>query len=529
MISRAWQQRVRGGRRRPLAYLEVLGPHGRERAERAGEAAISREALGDLWRAWRGTWEAEGIAQPLVQRAIQEATSPDADFVLGAAPETWSPLAELRFESLGSLASDVQLFGALAADTESGSDDAQLWPRLDVENVVVDESPALTFAIDGDPVAAVAFDGDAFLLPIPSSVHAVGIEVEPRPATISELERLMRAPAHELVVWRIYSGENSWVRDVITRARRGVHQLSIAGLEIGAFAAGRVVRTRSKTLDADRPDPFRPHQLAKAESENHSIADAAPRLGASGTETGRAVVVVHGTMSNGLALAKAVLDASGNEVPVRRYEHDTWLALETNAAELATLLADKVRENVALVAHSRGGLVATRAMTILERRGGPAVTSLTTLGTPFSGTPVAASADLAFLGLRALMGGLRYAGGPTVDAATRLAGLALRLRTPPGLKLMFPNSPVLPVLRDAIRPDAITFAAEADGWSGNQQGPGLARGLGNGVFGDVANDLVVAVDSAQVVPGPPVLACDHYSYLDSAEVRACLDFRNRGF
>ena len=93
---------------------------------------------------------------------------------------------------------------------------------------------------------------------------------------------------------------------------------------------------------------------------------------------------------------------------------------------------------------------------------------------------------------------------------------------------MFPNSPVLPVLRDALRQDTITFAAEADGGVGNQRGPGLARSLGKGAFGDVANDLVVAVESAQAFPGSPVLACDHFSYLDSPEVRGSLDFRASG-
>jgi pimeloyl-ACP methyl ester carboxylesterase len=206
---------------------------------------------------------------------------------------------------------------------------------------------------------------------------------------------------------------------------------------------------------------------------------------------------------------------------VFRFEHDTWLGVETNARQLASFVSNAIRTRVSFVAHSRGGLVAARAAGLVASSVG--VEAVVTLGTPFAGTPLAGGAPLAWSAVHALMGGLRYLGGPVVDVMTRLASLALRSAPPEGITDMKQNSLGLGLLRQYPHAGLLTVAGVASNATDRHGLAGFRQGVGNGAFGGEPNDLVVAEASALGgVPGTTI-ASDHYSYLeDQPEVNSLL-------
>lgn len=234
------------------------------------------------------------------------------------------------------------------------------------------------------------------------------------------------------------------------------------------------------------------------------------------------MVVVHGTMSTGIELARAVTELAPANVPVLRYEHDTWLTLERNARDLAYLIQLRVDSSVLLIAHSRGGLVATRAAQILRKDAPGRVHRVVTMGTPFGGTPLAMGATVGAAALRALMGGLRMIGGPVVDAGTRLLPIAVRFDPPPGITVMRPRAGELPMLREFMFPDTRVVAGDAMTDPENVYGP-FTQGIATGALGETGHDLVVSVESAlgERLDGL-VVESDHYSYLLQDQVRSVL-------
>ena len=295
-----------------------------------------------------------------------------------------------------------------------------------------------------------------------------------------------------------------------------MHRLLIGAIAGPCFAVGRAVRVRSKTLDAERGDPSFSLRLGWAEKKIDAQL-LQERLVAGAGPFGDAVVVVHGTMSNAVQFAAAVSGCTPPGVPVLRFEHDTWRSLEDNAAELAALVESCIQGNAVLIAHSRGGLVATRVAQKL-RVGTSRSISVVTLGTPFNGTAMAVAADVGYMGARALMGGLRLATGPVVDAFTRLLGIALKLTPPRGLQLMYPSNDALPILRDTLGDTTTAFAGRVthdreDRW-------GLAS-FGRGVFEEEPSDLVVPTASAFHTNGQTV-ECDHFGYLEMPDVLSAI-------
>jgi len=81
------------------------------------------------------------------------------------------------------------------------------------------------------------------------------------------------------------------------------------------------------------------------------------------------VILVHGGLSNGLACfgdnligGRTPLLQPGPGLNVFRFEHDTWLPIEDNVAELVDLVQRKLKgERLVFIGFSRGGIVATRA------------------------------------------------------------------------------------------------------------------------------------------------------------------------
>src|ERR687888_156158 len=77
-------------------------------------------------------------------------------------------------------------------------------------------------------------------------------------------------------------------------------------------------------------------------------------------------------------------------VPMAVFDHDTFLPVDHNAVELADLVDEKLGtlDEVSLVCHSRGGLVARAAIDLMPDALAQRM-RLHTLGTPHLGTPLA--------------------------------------------------------------------------------------------------------------------------------------------
>lgn len=384
----------------------------------------------DVERLMSVDWQASGLPHGLVSHAYQDAERPGADFLLGERPEHWSPLTKVDQASFGRLsAMALPLLDPMIRDPRT----------LRVKSM--EGTTRLRFDVDGEPMALLSVASDSFAVAIPAEAVAITVRVgrdeglANRRTMVSSLP-LPRdeAPASgfdELIVWRIYSGANSIIREAWTLARKGVHRLLMGAIDGPCFAVGRAVRSRSRTLDAERGDPTFSLRLGWAEKKI-AADQLQERLAAEAGKFGDAAVVVHGTMSTAVHFAAAVSRCTPPGVPVLRFEHDTWRSLEENAAELAGLLESHVQGSTVLVAHSRGGLVATRAAQKLQVRTSNSP-SVITLGSPFDGTAMAVAADVGYMGVRALMGGLRLATGPVVDAITRLVGIAIKSTPPRGL------------------------------------------------------------------------------------------------
>ena len=304
-------------------------------------------------------WQVADLPAGLIQHAVKDATGDDSDFLLGERPEHWSPVAGVSHSSIGAFVAKVNVFRELEFGNAR---------KLSAESIL--GTTMLRFAVDGDPVALLSVALDCFAVAIPASTVAVTVRVGTEMALASgstmakELELPRReAPEEgydEMIVWRVYSGTNSFIYDTWTLAKDGVHRLLMGAITGPVFAVGRAVRARSRAVDAERGDPSFSVRLGWAERkiEDELLRE---RLVAKAGPFGDAVVVVHGTMSNSVQLAAAVSECAPTGVPVLRFEHDTWRSLEDNASEFATLVQSRIRGRAVLVAHSRGGLVATRA------------------------------------------------------------------------------------------------------------------------------------------------------------------------
>ena len=458
-------------------------------------------------------WKDEfGVPPELVAHAIREAK--ESRLFRGESPETWSPLGTATdYAEVGRWEAEEALVAGLV---RSQSPDRDQTPTASFR--IDPTSQVRSLEVADQLVAAFVFDSNAFVVPVPESMDELVIDVVDEPAAErmwSQLEAALPTGDRQTVVlWRVYSGDNSWVRDVVSRARDGVHRLTLRGLEGAAFVVGRAMRVVNERLTKTLRDPIMQRRLVWAEARNSKTCAACPRLADLASPAMGAVVVVHGTMSTAVPLAAAVHANIGDSQRCLRYEHDTWLPLEANALELAALITEHIRGVVVLIAHSRGGLVAARAAQILGAANAVRVAGLLTLGTPFAGTPLALAARTGSLGMTTLMGGLRFLGGPVVDAATRIAGFVLRVDPPPGLMVMEPMSDALPILRQYLPHPAATIASTADA-SRDRYGAALLTGVGRGAFQDQPSDLVVSTASALVGDADHILvACDHFAYAE---------------
>jgi hypothetical protein len=503
-------------------------PEGRERIRRTAD---------HLWPL------AASVVEGLLRHALRDAGG--SDFLLGDTPETWSPAGSVNPSSLGQWISNAQFDSIAAQESLSDEEIPQFGGFTD--RPLSSKSPCLLVQSRDDvPISVVAVGNDAFLVVVPPGSHVIRIRVEEQSITTEDgaypdcppweemAEGIPKADARELLIWRFYQGQNSQIIDGCSEAENGIHRLVADGARTAGVLIGRLVRVVTRRASSERSDPLLAIRRRAAWRGLPSLARdyilaSSPPLGPRARVSGGLVVVVHGSQSTGLHLAVSIRDLwqedAAPPVPVLRFEHDTWQRLEANASDLASRIHETRASHVILVAHSRGGLVAARAMRILKDEShttkAPAA-ALITLGSPFLGTPMAHAADAVWASVHALMGAVRLAGGPALDATTRVLSWTIKRTPPEGIRLMYPSSDVLPSLRATLPAGALLVGGHTNDGSRDFAGlrVSLRAGLGEGAFDGEYNDLVVATASALAARRAGLVVCaDHSSYMLAPEVR----------
>lgn len=240
---------------------------------------------------------------------------------------------------------------------------------------------------------------------------------------------------------------------------------------------------------------------------------------------------IHGTVSSGLASDRSLdgLLAPPNHAPLR-YEHDTFLGIEQNVEDLARIIRQRAPaqpDQILLIGHSRGGLVARGTANMLTRQFPGYPVQVVTLGTPHLGTPIVNAAHRA---LRALVGITTFGISQLPDPASMLLKYLLRYaRLPVGIEQMAYKSPFIEGLGIGGAPTSALFSIGADYVRGDWPESTGVRALGRlrnlfRAIGEDANDLVVSVRSATAEGTGRTLvdACGHFEYLRQSEVRTII-------
>lgn len=256
---------------------------------------------------------------------------------------------------------------------------------------------ALSFGADAY-LAAVDIDGDADLL-VDFTPDDEQQQQELRDA-IDYLEaELPGVPHTTMLLWRCYLGSNTKVIDGLSELSDGRSaRIRVRALRATGLFAARIVYASHKIVGRSATDFTAGRRLRRTELAFEYEAKNCPSVvttPARATVDGRfvvggvrhAVVAVHGTMACALPLAAELRQLVRNYPAVLRFEHDTWLPISDNAKQLTEAVTRLELDQVTLVAHSRGGLVARECAARL-RKSTQLDVRVITLGTPFEGTPM---------------------------------------------------------------------------------------------------------------------------------------------
>ena len=277
-------------------------------------------------------------------------------------------------------------------------------------------------------------------------------------------------------------------------------------------------------------DPTTRSRLVHMSERYPHIASSCPDLSTISPQAHDvAVVFVHGTVSCGIQglkdLYPTLTNAPAMQLPIFRYEHDTFLSLADNATELASLIADRLRLNqLYLVAHSRGGLVGRLAARELELNGYRATISISTFGTPHQGTPLVA------LGTKAV--NMLYKAGeeivgsiPVLSTLTKAYSFVYEAPClPKGIEAMGESSGECATLRFVGDPSKVqAWGSDFDVATAPSGFGAVVEGGLLGAFKDNHHDLVVPSASALGFGiKNPLLRCSHVHYFSDALVQGAI-------
>ncbi len=370
------------------------------------------------------------------------------------------------------------------------------------------------------------WDGQTIVvIKVPYGVKKIHIEYTPNTNTVTR-EEMMRYGVNSEVAsyfeWRGYFGSNSAVIRGFQRLKDGFRQTcEIACGETG-FIVGTITRIAGEKKDA--PDSDEMFKALQNRDQNHWISKKLPELSSPNVLSAPATILVHGTYSTCSAAFKDIPQEFLERPNTIRFEHDTFRAIQENANDLSVLIAERFeRQELLLVAHSRGGLVARLAILKLRKRGFDlSHLRLVTFGTPHEGTPIAQSALTILPVLNPLISTFSPRAGLLSAAIERFR---VGKSTPQGIADMVPNSPFISILNDADfcesnLTDVFGGNFEIDG-VGHGCGPAFKGKFGYAAFGE-ANDLVVPLSSALAGNRKARqfrLKCSHFDFFTEPDVR----------
>jgi hypothetical protein len=295
-----------------------------------------------------------------------------------------------------------------------------------------------------------------------------------------------------------------------------------AGVLIGRLAR-RLVRRPQRIIS----DPGFSARLTAEEARDPRTSATCPRIEhmRSSHKSIPMVVVVHGTFSCAMEAAERVR-AACPELAVARFEHDTFRPVSENVGALVdhlTRLRNGNQAEILLLAHSRGGLVASQAAAILGAQSDPRNLTVWTAGTPHFGTPIAGVGGLPARAIGALyrlcarseQGGLR---ATVVEGAVSYLIAAGEL--PAGVACMRLGSDLLDLHRLHVR------RLHLRTWGGRCDPAAVLAGHSlllppavAEVFDHEDHDLVVPTESAILDGSAALENCTHFQYLDRCGLR----------
>lgn len=384
------------------------------------------------------------------------------------------------------------------------------------------------------------------IIPIPAGAVQLGITYESD--QLRALRGYVRADSNregELLPTldaRLYSGENSVIleadsapfqvdiRPEILHDRQARFRWLLGVAKTSGVLIGRIARRFIRKPLMLTSDPgFKARLLA--EEARVAIPLSGPRIEhfVPGNCITPIVVVVHGTFSCSVAIAAAVRSVC-SAFNVVRFEHDTFVPITENVNDLIShirRIAALGVSQILLLAHSRGGLVACQAASLLRGAVPSLKIDVWTVGTPHFGTPLAGVGGSA----AQVLGAMYRLCARLVDGtvkATYVEGAASYLvsagQLPTGIAAMRQGSDFL----DLHRLHAQCSPLRTWGGRCSRTAPGS---LGHGlllnpalaeIFQNQDHDLVVPTASAIIDASPPLDDCNHFQYFDRDELQAAL-------
>jgi hypothetical protein len=260
------------------------------------------------------------------------------------------------------------------------------------------------------------------------------------------------------------------------------------------------------------------------------------------------VIFLHGLLSIDVGTFDEFIAALQKRDPRRAmllvaWRHDTLDSIKLNAEQLAREIQTKLGGSslpIAFVCHSRGGLVARRAIVELlknEPRWSARLRATVTYGTPHEGAELAEKAD-GFLGKWLLLHTVHQRGGyaPLFDALWTVREFG----TLPGITDLRPAKNGGKFLRRLEKAEGRlaggrgTFPVPLFAVGGHAVGRGLSGWMARRFFRDIPNDLIVTLSSSTPEHVQPNVATtsDHFGYFANEEIRKkhtveALDFLQR--
>ncbi len=465
--------------------------------------------------------DGEPIGARELRQLLEEAGGEDADSFRGT---LWAD-AHTEEPDPGML--PIEAWGPAAVEQEDG--------EIGVVSAG-DERPFALISESDEGTTAVWHDMSLALVHVPAGFEMLRIEYERDPADSERTGTLLRQlPAErvaDFVDWRFYVGTGTPAVDGESLATRVGELRSRAFIRLSRAAGTLIMRYANwrGPLRAPPGDPSWRRRLRRSERRFDVAAQRHGLLADADPDHDRSVIYVHGTMSCALPALHALRDVAGENVV--RYEHDTFLPISHNAAELCNQIRQRelAPRVLHIVGHSRGGLVGRHAAGLLLGTGArptPDRVLVHTFGTPHAGTPLVgqALADATPVLRRAML-----ASGVVSDGLERawrdLASTAwmylLRGRAAPqGILEMAPGEPTLQTI-DAVARSIPTFSYAGRCSLQTMPSSGkiaLLQSLGRDLF-DADNDLVVSIPSATAAGRHTLLTedCTHFGYFVNAQV-----------